>query len=136
MLKKTFCLLLSFLSLSACKSSKEALLAFGNGGGFTGASQMYTLSSKGMLSQYNSLSNDSTKLGEIPAKQVKFFFEEARKLKLDTLKFNEPGNMYRFIEFAENGKTNRVTWGKAGQTPPTGCEALYDSLHSIIPKKP
>jgi hypothetical protein len=75
---------------------------FGSGGGFTGGVVMNTLEKSGVVLK------DGTEVQKLDQKQTSRLFAYTHKLKSDTV--NEPGNMYHFIEFNDNGVNYRYVW--------------------------
>lgn len=126
-------LLSVFISLFACNGTKEIggadvlSIKFGTGGGFTGEVTTYEISSDGHLNLLGQNTNKFIK--KINKQDVHQIFDEAFVLK--TYKFNEPGNIYSFLEILSKDTTNRITWGVGSTTLSTDVSKLYDKLISL-----
>jgi uncharacterized lipoprotein YajG len=106
-------------------------LIFGSGGGITGATNEYTLKYDGVINKLNSLTNETTQVTTISAKDAKALFRDFLSKGLDTLNFSVPGNMSQFIGFKNDSITHKIIWG--GDTnPPAEAKAYYESLIQLI----
>jgi hypothetical protein len=116
----------------ACSSGKAVpaqdkgeQLHFGQGGGFTGAVTYYILLDDGRMFSRTADSTDIylTTLAKPLTRQL---FSHYRLVGLDKQSFNEPGNLYRFLELHAGGAlVNRMTWGAEGFTPPSGLAEYH-----------
>jgi hypothetical protein len=104
-------LTLCFL-FGSCISSKNLhttieAISFGSGGGFTGMVKMYSLSVNGDLNKVDK--NKISFIKKVDKKTVKQLFEKADQLKL--YQFNEPENVYSFIEIRTKENKQKIVWG-------------------------
>jgi hypothetical protein len=149
-MKTNFLLLFSFLflmeiTLDSCKTTTYTAdklpakqLCFGNGGGFTGQENVYTLLENGQLFSSNALTNSSEALPAIKAKKAKTLFGKYEALKLNELDFNQPGNIYSFVEMKDSVGTHRIVWGATFTQKDSSLVTLkgfYDSLMKVVVKK-
>jgi hypothetical protein len=114
----------------------DSQLIFGNGGGFTGEITEYHLLSDGRI-VYKSL-NDTiyNVLSRIGKSKATACFEDSKKMKLNTMKFSEPGNRYFFIAVKEAGKPeNRIVWGDAEQPVLDEIKNFYKTLMAYLPNE-
>ncbi|OJV24261.1 MAG: hypothetical protein BGO32_04435 [Bacteroidetes bacterium 37-13] len=101
--------ILIFVLLNSCTPEKISVktgveeISFGGGGGFTGEIKNYTLTADGKLFE------KEKELKKIDKTKTLEIFNEAKELK--DYNFNEPDNMYSFIEIKTKEKTNRIVWG-------------------------
>jgi hypothetical protein len=109
-------------------------LLFGSGGGFTGTVKEYAMLEDGRILQK---SGDGKKYKTV----VTVKGDDLTKLKsalamLDNQSFNEPGNIYSFIETKGGitGKAQRLTWGGTGIAPPKELTELFQKLMNYVPK--
>ena len=77
-------------------------IQFGSGGGFTGEVKTYILTADCKLFE------EDKELNKIKSKTTLEIFKEAQAINEHS--FNEPGNMYSFIEIKTKDKTNRIVW--------------------------
>lgn len=137
-MKHSLLLLLVLMGLSsACQTSKPLdsykgeKVIFGSGGGFTGLVTTYTLLADGRLFKQNSMGDTAlTEVLRMPKATAKALMKE--KASLPTSHFQQPGNMYSFLEWTQENETHRVTWGAPQGTPPAEVVALYRSLMEKI----
>jgi hypothetical protein len=149
-MKTNFLLLFSFLflmeiTLDSCKTTTYTAdklpakqLCFGNGGGFAGQENLYTLLENGQLFSSNPLTNSSEALPAIKAKKAKTLFGKYETLKLNELDFNQPGNMYSFVEMKDSIGMHRIVWGATFTQKDSSLATLkgfYDSLMKVVVKK-
>lgn len=114
--------------LNSCMTSKIAVktgieeISFGNGGGFTGEVKTYKLTSDCKLFE------KETELKNVESKKTLELFNQAKELK--DLNFNEPENMYSFIEIKTKDKTNRIVWAYGSTAVDKNVIKLYNELLS------
>lgn len=113
---------------------KKAILYFGHGGGFAGLVNTYALMENGRLFSKQSLSDKTfsliTKLGKNQTAQIfsNYFF-----LGIPEMQLEDPGNIYKFVEYTRKQNRHRLTWG--GKTPvPENLALFYSNLTSLLPK--
>jgi hypothetical protein len=119
-------------TLVACSSGKALpaqdkgeQLHFGQGGGFTGALTYYILLDDGRIFSRGADSTD-TYLTTLERPLTRQLFAHYRQVGLDKQQFNEPGNLYRFLELHVDGaRVNRMTWGAEDFTPPSGLAEYH-----------
>lgn len=123
--KLTIILLLLF---SSCMISKDIAkteiqeIKFGNGGGFTGEVIIYTLDEDGLLKKSDS------EIKSLKNNEIVDYFKEAQKLK--DYKYNEPENVYSFLEIKTKNKTNRIVWHLGSNNIDNKVVELYNNLLS------
>lgn len=112
--------------LNSCMSSKIAVktgieeISFGNGGGFTGEVKTYKLTADCKLYE------KENELKKVESKKTLELFKQAEELK--NLNFNEPENMYSFIEIKTKDKTNKIVWAYGSTTVDKNVIKLYNEL--------
>jgi hypothetical protein len=97
-------------------------IQFGNGGGFTGEIITYTLNGNGLLNKADS------EIKKLKNKKTFEYFKEAQNLK--DYKFNEPENVYSFLEIKTKNKTNRIVWYLGSNNIDNKVIELYNNLLS------
>lgn len=118
--------LIILIVISSCSTNKIALktgieeINFGNGGGFTGEVKTYKLTANCTLFE------KETELKKVKSKKTLELFNHAMELK--DLNFNEPENMYSFIEIKTKEKTNRIVWAFGSTTVDKKVIELYNKL--------
>lgn len=103
----------------AVKTGVEEI-SFGSGGGFTGAIKTYKLTADCKLYE------GKAELKKIKAKKTLELFNQAAELK--DIKFNEPGNIYSFIEIKTKENTNKIVWGFGSKQVDARAIELYRKL--------
>lgn len=131
-----FCITTVLFFSCKTKATKESpdsgRIHFGSGGGFTGAVKQYTLSKDGRLWQTDSIKGSKVELSPIrPGKAMKFF-KKLEDLRFFEKQFNNPGNIYYFIQFEESGKQHQLTWGLPGEKIDPEMDNFFKELMSLI----
>lgn len=136
-------LLSTFLVLAAmvaaqCSSSYTAErlptqhLRFGSGGGFSGEVVTWTLLHNGQLFRHSRLDNTTIEWKQHSRRQGRVLFREAEALQLlDRPPFLYPGNMYRFLEWTDGARVQRITWGSREHPVDSAIEALHERLMAL-----
>ncbi len=105
-------------------------LHFGSGGGFAGATTEYVLLDNGQLFRHEPKGYEE--LPSAKAGMARRAFKQFYKMKLDTVNYQEPGNLYYFIRMQDKGKTYEITWGGNQDLPNENIESYYQTLNQII----
>lgn len=137
---KTLCFTLPFLLLLTCCKSKQYTaselppnqLRFGNGGGFSGFVTEYTLLDNGQMFVKKSPADTLAAYKNVKTKQAKALYQQLANLKIETLDFNHPGNMYYYIESQQKDSLYRVTWGSMDQPVRKDVNQLYQNLMELV----
>lgn len=79
-------------------------IRIGHGGGFTGQETIFTLHANGTIER------DGKGVGRMSKSQFRQLASNLTTLDLASQSWNQPGNLYRFIEFNMDQKSNRLTW--------------------------
>jgi hypothetical protein len=109
-------------------------IAVGSGGGVTGYSTAYYLLDNGKLFGKRSRDTIFTFIGQQTAANTKRVFSVAEvKCKIKTTKFDNPGNLYKFVRWRKAKQEFIVTWGAVGKTVPANYPKFYDSFMAMIP---
>ena len=119
-------------TMVACSSGKAVpaedrgeQLHFGQGGGFTGVVTYYVLLDDGRIFSRDTDGAD-TYLTTLERPLTRQLFAHYRQVGLDKQQFNEPGNLYRFLELHVDGaRVNSMTWGAEGFTLPSGLAEYH-----------
>jgi len=127
--------LLACLLLGSCRTGaalprtdQGPQLHFGQGGGFTGAVTAFVLLPDGRLFRRAPDESD-TYLSTLDKALARQLFAHFRRVGYDKIRFNEPGNLYRFVEWYDQGQMrNRLVWGAEGVDPPEGLAAFHHLL--------
>jgi hypothetical protein len=114
-------LLLTVLAYSACKTRytspkdyPKAQLVFGSGGGFAGTVKTYHLLQDGAIFYVAPGDTTLQKINQIKKKTAKDLFAQAEALSLSIRSFNQPGNMYAFVEWRTPEREHRLVWDMSG----------------------
>ncbi|MEI6408830.1 MAG: hypothetical protein WCR52_05580 [Bacteroidota bacterium] len=107
-------------------------LRWGSGGGIVGKETTYTLLENGQFFKRDGIKADLMELAPIKARQANALVESAEKLGLLKMDFAHPGNTYQFIEFEDDGKKSRVSWGDPKFPVDGKVQELYKKLSDLI----
>lgn len=121
-----------------CKQQKytagkfpDKQLRWGNGGGFVGRENTFTLLENGQI--FKSEPNDKmTELEKTKAGKAKKIFETAAALGLAKLNFEHPGNIYSFVELQEGDMVQRITWGDIKYPVDERVKDLFAQLTALV----
>ena len=125
------------LILSNCSANRSLSnkivneITFGSGGGFTGAVIKYQIKSNGEITKINSIDNKTLLVKTINKRKFREINKKVNKLTETQLKYNQPENIYYFIEIDNGVKTN-ITWGENNKEAPLEIKQLYVYLNSLI----
>ena len=128
---------LIFLTLSNCSLNKSPIknlvneITFGSGGGFTGAVIKYQIKSSGEITKINSIDNKTILFKTINKRKFREINKKVNKLTETQLKYNQPENLYYFIEI-DNGVKTIITWGENNKEAPLEIKQLYAYLNLLI----
>ncbi|SNT35089.1 hypothetical protein SAMN05421640_3465 [Ekhidna lutea] len=132
-MNKILASLATSLLLCSCMSQKQTqafeAIKFGTAGGFTGKATGHQIllidGSVRPIEGERSLENLSENEVELLAQQIEDVID---------MSYDEPANMYKFIEIITSGKdTIRFRWGVNDEAPPK-IENLFKSLTSLTSK--
>ena len=128
------CLSASAQSLPSPSTLFKRQLTFGSGGGFAGKTRSYVLHENGEIWVRERVTDSLTLHKTLTEKQTKQFFQSADQLQLDKYKFNNPGNIYYFIEYNNPKKRYKakVTWGAPKQKVSVYVQRFYNQLSKSI----
>ena len=115
------------------KKENRDEIHFGQGGGFSGAVIHYILLEDGRVFQQAWRDTSLTYIDTWPGIFTRQMFLNYKSLKLDTLKINEPGDLYYFIEYHSKKKpTQRIVWGNPDFQAPQNLAVYYSTLYKSI----
>ena len=136
--------ILLLLTLSNCHKKTIPMqevtipqIIFGSGGGFAGLETEFCLLQDGKIIQkINKVDTVVNVVARIGKKKAAKCFDDCRSLKIETMKMNEPGNIYHFIVYNDGSKIlNRVVWNAAEKPAIDGLEEMHKVLTGFLPKK-
>lgn len=109
-------------------------LRVGNGGGFTGFSTTYCLLDNGQLFSRSSRDTAYQFLGRQTTANTKRAFATVETTgRIKRVRFDNPGNMYKFVEWKRGKQRYRVSWGAVGITVPAAYPKFYNWFMTVIP---
>jgi len=130
------CLILLLLLTTGCHPSNEfpkkyrgEQIQFGQGGGFSGAVTQFVLLEDGRLFQLPWRDSTKTYIGQWEKNFTKQIFQNYKVLNLEKLTYNEPGDLYYFIDYqTDENVHHRIVWGKPGFHPEENLISYYNLL--------
>ncbi|GAB4008692.1 hypothetical protein GCM10028808_15430 [Spirosoma migulaei] len=111
-------------------------IVVGSGGGFTSASATYYLLENGKLYGRRNRDTVYTFIGQQTAANTKRVFTSVEvNCKIKTTKFDNPGNIYKFVQWRKGKLNYKVAWGAVNKTKtvPANYPKVYDSFMAMIP---
>ncbi|MEO1518884.1 MAG: hypothetical protein AAFV95_27965 [Bacteroidota bacterium] len=133
--------LLTFLLLALLSSCAKqytpanytgSRIEFGSGGGITGAVTRYVLLENGQLFRQQgpdtSFQEATARLDKSVVKQK---FDNYKFLKLSDVQYQQPDNMYYFVQHQEGDQMHTITWGGAAPNLPTDVKIFYRNLNQL-----
>lgn len=131
--------ILIVLTFFACNTTKYTIeelpdqqLYFGSGGGFTGAVNEYMLLDNGQLYKHDG--GEYTEVPKVKKKKAEKLFKTYYDLKLDSLQFRRPGNMYYYLRMKDKEEEFFTSWGNPAVLPDSAIGVLYDDLMGLVRK--
>jgi hypothetical protein len=116
---------------------KKCQIIYGSGGGFTNLVNEYRLLENKKL--YHKKNTDSVfiELGKQNSDTAKILFSKTKVLFEDTTALHNPGNMYYFIKFRKDNKTQEIVWGGAKEDDTKDAilqkaKDLYKELMNLV----
>ena len=125
-----------------CKSTKytakdlpQNQVLIGNGGGFSGIQTEYILLENGQLFERSSMRDSLVELKGVSKKAAQKIFEQIRTLGMDTMNYNQPGNLYKYLSYSTPFKDYRITWGAQDTVPGKSITSFYEKTYEMINKQ-
>lgn len=112
----------------------EEYLAFGQGGGYAGTLTTHYLLANGQLFKSEGIEGakiDNGKIKKGTAKKVLQIYQQ-ELLQHD---YQDPGNLYYFLEFVAADTTYAIQWGGSKDQAPQAALDLYQELQLLLPQK-
>lgn len=125
----------NLLFFSSCKSKhftpydyEGEIIRFGQGGGFTGQVTEFTLLSNGQLFKGTNKEGNVFELNRLESDEVEQVFTNYRRLQLDTLDLNRPGNLYSYIIHNNGPDEHKIQWGAHDFKTPKELSTYFSIL--------
>jgi hypothetical protein len=125
--------------VNACKSIPfnpatypENILTIGEGGGFTGIETSYFITQKGQVFQQMGRDTLLVEMPSVDPKIVRQAISTIHQLDLVNYKYQNPGNVYKFLYIKLDGEENRIVWGNANDGVKPVCPDIYHLLHQSL----
>jgi hypothetical protein len=134
-MKKILFVLFALFTFSSLMAKKPGFqLSYGSGGGFTGLSTTYTISSDGTFSKEDNVSHKKESLEKVKCKDIKEIRKLIAAVNFSTLNINKTGNITSFVILVQDGKESKAQWtGSITDNAP--LDSLNKKLISLIPHK-
>jgi hypothetical protein len=114
------------------KNYKGHQIVVGSSGGVTGMMKEYVLLDNSRLFLSKGLKGEWKEIRTLKKSTTKEIFNKAEELKLNTLKFNHPGNLTYYLIMKQPPRSNEVKWGESGISPPDGISTFYEYLITLF----
>ncbi len=138
--------MITTLPFISCKTQKKIytpdtfereIISFGSGGGFTGEVKSFSILRNGQMFKNSSSPTSSETGGEMMSledKVVDQLFLNFVNLKLAETQLDDPGNMYKWINYKENGNVHSIKWGGKNEEVPKKLKDFYKILSQLANK--
>ena len=114
----------ALIALTQACSAQENYVVFGKGGGFTGEAIAYKLLQNGKVLKGSGLGEIKyTEYSKIKKSKARKIFAEVNALLAEP--FSQPGNMYYFITWHQEGNETSYSWGATGFEPPKEMRIIF-----------
>jgi hypothetical protein len=134
-MKKIYCVVFAIFICGALMAKKPPFtVTFGSGGGFTGLTTTYSVTSKRVFSKIDNVSKKTEALHKVKCKDVKSIRKLLANVNFSTLNINKSGNISSFITLSQDGKEFKTEWTGATSGNPA-LDELHKKLVSLIPAK-
>jgi hypothetical protein len=113
----------------------DEYIEFGSGGGFAPSSKKYILTQSGSLYMFNTqrLISDSIFFQkQVCKKQVKKIYAFALKQSIQEYSYNQPENLYCFIQFHFKNNLKKISWSIPTNNLQADVIILYNKLIKTI----
>jgi hypothetical protein len=111
---------------------EENYLAFGQGGGFAGSLTTHYLLSNGQLFISEGIEGAKISDGKIGKRKAKKMLKRYQE-EIRPYDFQEPGNLYSFLEYVAADTTYEQQWGRAGMDVPEPMLLFFKDLQLLSP---
>lgn len=114
----------------------DHFIRVGKSGGFTGVSQVYSLSPSGDVMFFSALEGNQIgkPIGKIPPADCSLLYRSLRTLKLSEYTVKTTGNITYFIRETKGDSTYEVSWGIEQKDVPEPLKNYYRLFMSKIPQ--
>lgn len=112
----------------------KRILILGTGGGVTGAVTEYRIDDEGVIYEKNSITGSPSRKKALKVEQFSNVIQRFEALNIDALKLNDPGNIYYYVGYEQNGDIKKVTWGNVNEAVPEALKSYYEFMIAEISK--
>lgn len=113
---------------------KGRVLTVGSGGGVVGKEKAYLLLDDGRLFSRQSGQKSYTFIGKQTASNTKkVFWSVEDRCAIRKTKYNNPGNIYRFVNWKKGVEQHKVAWVPGDKKLPANYEQVYTGFMGMIP---
>ncbi len=109
----------------------ETQIHFGEGGGITGAITEYCLLKNGQLFDKKHFTQDFEAFKKKKGRTAKKLFKACKKMNIEKIALNNPGDKYYFITYQTNKINHKITWGRDMGEVPAEVMELYADLKAL-----
>lgn len=113
---------------------EEDYLAFGQGGGYAGSLTTHYLLPNGQLFISEGIEGAKLSEGEIARGKAKKMLKRYQE-EIKPVDFQEPGNLYTFLEYVAADTTYEQQWGRAGKEVPESLLLFFQDLQLLLPQE-
>ncbi len=141
-MQKTVLFLTLFFITLGCKTAKFQAtelppehIIVGNGGGFTGVQTEFIVLENGQVFEKSSLTGTTNEIKSINKKKAQHFFELVNSIQIDSMDFNHPGNIYKYVTLNSENRKESIVWGDVNYEVSGKVEECYQSIWEAIKSK-
>lgn len=126
------------LIFSSCVSNRYSLdnkpqsyIIIGSGGGFTNLVASTYVYPNGQVFETQTFVDSTITHPNIKRKHTKRLFKDLEASKLKELKFSQPGNIYLFLTYVDEGQKYYFSWDAGGKLPPKEISEFYIRISEL-----
>ncbi len=126
------------LALSSCVSNRYSLdekpqsyIIVGSGGGFTNLVASTYVYPNGQVFETQTFVDSTITRPNIKRKDARRLFKDLEASNLKELKFSQPGNIYLFLTYVDEGQKYYFSWGAGGKLPPKEISEFYIRISEL-----
>ena len=124
--------------LASCGSSKYSLdqkpssyIVVGSGGGFTNLVASTYVFPNGQVFETQTFVDSTIAHPNIRRKYAKRLFKDLQTSQLKERKFSQPGNIYLFLTYVDEGQKYYFSWDAGGKLPPKEVSEFYIRISEL-----
>ena len=134
-MNKIICCILLPIAVLFTSCSSGLNITFGSGGGFTGEYIEYVIDGDQTLSKSDPSSGELEVIRKVSKTEINIIVIALYDKEIESIDYNVPGNMSKYMEINNEGKLKRLTWSDEEQNESTEkLDFMYKLLINLVNK--